>query len=153
MKKEGEIRGESEEILPTKENPDNSAGQASGFWDGKLDHETTKQMGHWETQRRHENEIEHLGKEELVKLREKGEQGINELTPEQTRKLIKELGDQVFHKMAMEEDRKRQQIKDREQEDANKKRKRDEWLKGIEDKKPINRIKRFFRTMFIEREE
>jgi len=132
-----------EEVSPTGKNPGDSS-----FWnEGGLDHETTKQMANWEEQRRYKDRIEHLGKEELARLREKGEQSTDELTPEQTKRLIFALGDQVIHQMAVEEDRKIEQEKRWQRQEAQRKEEIARCRKEYEDKRPINRVKRFFRIM------
>lgn len=120
-----------------------------GFWNGDLDSETARHEAHLDFQREHERNIEKLGNEELVRLREKGEIGLEELTPEKTQQLIKKLGSQVFDHIKLQETRELRSAQIAEEVAKEKERERQEMIRRIEDKQPWNRVKKWFKDNWV----
>lgn len=120
-----------------------------GFWDSGLDRETARHEAHKDSERMHESEIQQLGNKELARLREKGEIGLEELTPEKTQQLIKQLGDQVFHHMKVKEAQERRLAQENEEAAKEKERRRREMIQQIEDKQPWNRFKKWFKDNWV----
>jgi len=148
--------------------------------EGGLDPETARAIGHSDGRLRREVEDWKLGKPAFEVLREKGdpdlenqimrygreemlnkgfpnerldEKGLQERIRELgTEALIQRLGNDIFLDMVRKEEIQAQRVEEERKELEEKARKRQEWLQGIEDKKPINRAKRFFKQMFTPRE-
>ncbi|MEI7424736.1 MAG: hypothetical protein WCK10_01305 [Candidatus Staskawiczbacteria bacterium] len=116
------------------------------------DHETQKSLASKDFQVEHERKVEAIGTAELAKLREQGEIGIGELTPEKTKELIKSLGDKVFQDIAAAERLSKQQEKDEREEKSRKAKEREQWIKDLDDSRPIRKVQRFFKQMFTPRE-
>lgn len=115
---------------------------------GDWDSETARQLAGADFNRRHEREVDKLGKEVIT------EKGIDTSAMGKGKKeaLIRQLGDELFHKMAREEQAREQTVVDdkiqkgREAQEKNNKR------QEAEAKKPMNRVLNVLKGMFTGRE-
>jgi hypothetical protein len=168
------------------DNPVPPTEQTGNIWDGDLadDPETRRTVGNFNERMEREVRNWKLGKPVLEALREKGDSGLSEriirlgrekllnqgipskdleeerfqqrIRESGTDALIQRLGEDVFLDMARKEEIKAQRIEKERREQEEREIKRRKMFQGIEDRRPINRVKRgvkgFFKQLFARRE-
>lgn len=115
---------------------------------GDWDTETARHLANEDFNARHRRRIEELGEKAAT------EDGIDtsNMSEAQKKDLIRSLGDKVFHDIAakerVEEERENDDRKQKERDIQERERR----IKKIEDNRPLNVAKKFFKQMFTGRE-